>query len=81
MAEIFMIAIDARDVGDRQVFDTGLSTLGRSGHDYMCGHCGHKMMSKFDFSRLEVPIVFKCGACGGHNLPPDVGDTPEVPQD
>ncbi|MCR6629576.1 MAG: hypothetical protein NVV74_05680 [Magnetospirillum sp.] len=71
MAEIVLIAISARDVGERQVFDTGLSTVGQGGEDYLCGHCGHKMLTSFNFRRLEVPIVFKCGQCGGHNVAPE----------
>jgi DNA-directed RNA polymerase subunit RPC12/RpoP len=67
MSEQMLTAIAARDVNGRQVFNTGLSTVGRGGETYLCGHCGHKMLSDFDMSRLEVELVFQCGACGGHN--------------
>jgi hypothetical protein len=78
MSERVLLAIGRNDVGDRQVFNTGISTVGRGGHDYLCGHCGHKMMSGFDFSRLEVEIVFQCGTCGGHNLRPEDDEAPQA---
>lgn len=71
MAELVLTPINEYDLGGRQVFNTGLSTVGRGGDDYLCGHCGHKMLSDFDMSRLEVEIVFQCGSCGGHNLAPE----------
>ena len=71
MAEIVLTPITEFDVGARQVFNTGLSTLGRADDDYLCGHCGHKMLSNFDVSRLEVELVFQCGSCGGHNVVPE----------
>lgn len=70
MAEIFLIPIPAHEVGDRQVFNTRLTTVGRGENDYLCGHCGHEMMRDYDVSRLEVVIVYQCGACEGHNIPP-----------
>lgn len=68
MSELVLTPIATRDINGRQVFNTGLSTVGRGGETYLCGHCGHKMLSDFDLSRLEVEIVFQCGACGGHNV-------------
>ncbi|MBX9634502.1 MAG: hypothetical protein K2X44_05920 [Magnetospirillum sp.] len=74
MAEIFLIAIPANKVGDRQVFNTGMSTVGRADNDYLCGHCSHTMMRDFDVNRLEVEIVYQCGICGGHNIKPEQDD-------
>jgi DNA-directed RNA polymerase subunit RPC12/RpoP len=71
MTEKVLIAISPSDVGGRQVFNTGLSTVGRADKDYLCGHCGHKMMTNFDCSRIEIDLVFQCGSCGGHNLRPE----------
>lgn len=68
MAEIMLTAISPREVGERQVFNTGLSTVGRGGEDYLCGHCGHKMLGDFNLARLELELVFQCGSCGGHNV-------------
>lgn len=76
MAEIFLVAIPERDVGGRQVFNTGISTVGRAENDYFCGHCGALMMRDFDVDRLEVDIVYQCGACGGHNVKPEEPGAP-----
>jgi hypothetical protein len=77
--EIVLVGINPNDINDRPVFDTGLSTVGRGGDDYFCAHCGHKMMTSFNMARLELDIVFKCGACGGHNISPDLeGRTAET---
>lgn len=70
MAEIMMVAIAEWEVGDRNVFNTGVSTVGRGGHDYFCGHCGRKMIHNMDLTRIEAEVVYQCGGCGGHNLPP-----------
>ncbi|HLO77710.1 MAG TPA: hypothetical protein VK196_14730 [Magnetospirillum sp.] len=72
MAEVVLTAISPRDIGGRQVFNTGLSTVGRGGDDYLCGHCGHKMLGDFNMDRMEVDIVFQCGSCGGHNVAPQL---------
>ena len=80
MAERVLIAIGPRDVGERQVFNTGLSTVGRGGDDFLCGHCGHKMMGDFSLDKLELDIVFQCGSCGGHNVAAELhGRTPPPP--
>lgn len=68
MSEIVLTAISPRDINDRPMFNTGLSTVGRGGEDYVCGHCGHVMMKDFNLDRLEVDLVFVCGSCGGHNV-------------
>lgn len=70
MAELMMTAIQKFEAGERQVFNTGVSTVGRGGDDYFCGHCGRKMIHNMDLSRLEVEIVYECGECGGYNVPP-----------
>lgn len=70
MTEIMMVALAPYDVGQRQVFNTGVSTVGKGGHDYYCGHCGRQMAHSIDFSRIEADLVYQCGACGGHNVPP-----------
>lgn len=70
MAEHNMIPIRQDEAGERTVFNTGVSTVGRGGDDYYCGHCGRKMIHNMDLSRLEVQIVYACGSCGGYNLPP-----------
>ncbi|MBC7908691.1 MAG: hypothetical protein H7Y60_18340 [Rhodospirillaceae bacterium] len=78
MAELVLIPIAAHKVGDRQVFNTGMSTVGRGGgNDYMCGHCGALMMRDYDTERLEIEIAYQCGACKGHNLKPEMdGEAP-----
>lgn len=70
--EIVLVGISSRDVNERPVFNTGLSTVGRGGNDYFCSHCGHKMMGDFSMDKLELDIVFQCGACGGHNVAPEL---------
>lgn len=89
MAENMLTAISPRDVGERQVFNTGLNTVGRGGEDYLCGHCGHKMLGDFNMARLELELVFQCGSCGGHNVAPElegrtaetaIKDDPQEPQ-
>lgn len=70
MAELMMIAIPQYEAGDRQIFNTGVSTVGRGGDDYFCGHCGRKMIHNMDLGRLEVAVVYECGGCGGYNVPP-----------
>lgn len=70
MAEYIMIAIAQHEAGERTIFNTGVSTVGRGGHDYFCGHCGRKMIHNMDLSRIEAAIVYVCGGCGGYNLPP-----------
>lgn len=70
MAEIMMTPIGENDVDARTVFNTGISTIGKGGDDYFCGHCGRKMITRMDLSRLEVPVVYQCGTCQGYNEPP-----------
>lgn len=70
MTDIVLVAIAPDEVGERSVFNTGVSTVGRGGNDYFCGHCGRKMMHNFDADRLEVEVVFQCGACHGLNSKP-----------
>lgn len=72
MADIYLIALSAHDIGERQVFNTGVSTVGRGGDDYYCGHCGRKMMHNYDARRLEVEIIYECGGCRGHNILPEI---------
>ena len=72
MAEIMMTPIGENDIAGRTVFDTGVSTIGRGGDDYFCGHCGRKMISRMDLGRLEVPMVYQCGGCQGYNEPPPI---------
>lgn len=79
MSEVVLVAISPREVNNRQVFSTGLSTVGRGGNNYLCGHCGHKMLTAFNMARLELDLVFKCGSCGGHNVNPELeGRTAET---
>lgn len=70
MADIVLVAIAPHETGDRTIFNTGLSTVGRGGDDYFCGHCGRKMMHNFNISQLEVDIVFQC-TCEGLNVKPE----------
>jgi predicted RNA-binding Zn-ribbon protein involved in translation (DUF1610 family) len=70
MADISMTGIGFNDAGDRTLFDTGVSTVGRGGDDYFCGHCGRKMIHNMDLKRIEVEVVYVCGGCGGYNLAP-----------
>jgi len=70
MADIVLTGIREYEIGERQVFNTGINTVGRGGDNFMCGHCGHKMLSDFNMEKLEVELVFKCGACKGHNVKP-----------
>lgn len=73
MAEFTMNPIGPDEAGERVVFNTGLSTLGNGGDDYLCGHCGRQMITNMNLARLEVEVVYACGGCGGHNLPPSQG--------
>lgn len=70
MAERIMTAIAPYEAGERQIFNTGVSTVGRGGDDYFCGHCGRKMIHNMDLSRIETEIIYECGGCGGYNVPP-----------
>jgi len=70
MADIMLVGIREYEIGERQVFDTGINTVGRGGNNYFCGHCGHQMFTDFNMDRLEVELVFKCGGCKGHNVKP-----------
>lgn len=70
MTDIVLLAIGPNDVGDRQVFKTGLSTVGRGTNDYYCGHCGHQMMTRMNLETMEVDMVFECGQCKCLNLRP-----------
>jgi predicted SprT family Zn-dependent metalloprotease len=72
MAEIVMLPVAPYELGDRQVFNTGVSTVGRGGHDYYCAHCGRQMVHNMDLARIEAEIVYACGGCGGLNVPPPV---------
>lgn len=69
MAQITMKAITEKDAIGRPVFDTGVSTIGLKGDDFICGHCGRTMMSNFDISRMQLKMAYKCGGCGGLNAP------------
>ncbi|CAA7616361.1 hypothetical protein [Magnetospirillum sp. UT-4] len=71
MADIMMAAIDRGEAGERQVFHTGVSTVGQGGDDYLCGHCGRRMVHAMDLTRIEVPMVYECGGCGGYNVLPE----------
>lgn len=68
MSELVLTAISARDINGRTVFNTGLSTVGRGGEDYMCGHCGGLMLKDFAMNNMQLDLVFQCGSCGGHNV-------------
>lgn len=72
MAEFVLIPITPADAANRPMVNTGVSMLGRGGHDYVCGHCGRKMMHSFDISQMQVPMVYQCGACNGFNVKPKV---------
>lgn len=69
MAEIVMLPVSPYEVNGRQIFDTGVSTVGRGGHDYFCAHCNRQMIHNMDLSKIEADIVYKC-SCGGLNVPP-----------
>lgn len=71
MSDIVLTAIAPHEAGERTVFNTGVSTVGRGGDDYYCGHCGRKMMHNFNIQRLEVDVVFQCGGCEGLNVKPE----------
>jgi hypothetical protein len=73
MAEIMMHPVAPYEVGERQVFNTGVSTVGKAGDDYFCAHCGRKMIHNMDLGRIEVAMVYECGGCGGLNIPPAKG--------
>lgn len=82
MAEIMMMPIAPSAVGDRNVVNTGVSTVGRGGDDYFCGHCGRKIIQSMDLSRFDPAPIFQCGACQGHNEAPAVeaaAETEEAP--
>lgn len=66
-----MTAIAPYQAGERKIFQTGVSTVGRGGDDFICGHCGRKMIHNMDLGRLEIEIIYECGGCGGFNLPPE----------
>lgn len=74
MVEIMMTPIAQSDVGERNVVNTGISTVGRGGHDYYCGHCGKKMMQNINVSRFDPMPVFQCGSCQSYNEAPIIDD-------
>ena len=73
MSELMMVPLLETQIGDRNVFNTGVSTVGRGGNDYFCGHCGRKMMHGMNLAAMQVEVVYQCGGCGGYNLAPDMG--------
>ncbi len=70
MVEIVMLPVASSEVRERQVFNTGVSTVGRDGNDYFCSQCGRMMIHNMDLSRIDAPIVYACGGCGALNEPP-----------
>lgn len=72
MIERMMIPIQEYQIEGRTVFNTGVSTVGKGGDDYFCGHCGRKMIHNMDLARIEAPVVYQCGGCQCYNLPPEV---------
>lgn len=72
MAEFMMIPIQEYQIEGRTVFNTGVSTVGKGGDDYFCGHCGRKMIHNMNLGRIEVPVVYQCGGCQCYNLPPEL---------
>ncbi|OJX81779.1 hypothetical protein [Magnetospirillum sp. 64-120] len=78
MAELMLTPITENEIGARNVFNTGVSTVGKGGHDYFCGHCGRKMIHNMDLSKLETPVVYQCGGCGSYNLAPEIETTDET---
>lgn len=71
MAEIMLTPITASEIEGRTVLNTGVSTVGRGGNDYFCGHCGRRLIHNMDLGRLETPIVYQCDTCKGYNVAPE----------
>lgn len=78
MAEFMLTPITENEIGGLNVFNTGVSTVGKGGHDYFCGHCGRKMIHAMDLSKLETPVVYQCGGCGSYNLAPETESAGEA---
>lgn len=78
MAEFMMLPITQNDIGESTVFNTGVSTVGKSGDDYFCGHCGRKMIHNMNLATIEAAVVYQCGGCQGYNLPPETETNDET---
>lgn len=72
MAEFVLIPVTPAEAANKPSINTGVSMVGRGGHDYACGHCGRKMMHDFDISQMQVTMVYQCGVCNGYNVKPKV---------
>ncbi|MFA6021892.1 MAG: hypothetical protein WC722_16640 [Rhodospirillales bacterium] len=78
MAEFMMKPISQNDIGERTIFNTGVSTVGKGGDDYFCGHCGRKMIHNMNLSAIEATVVYQCGGCQSYNLPPETESPDET---